>query len=104
MNAKTAKRLRKIAAELGLNPKTGYAPGGKLRRRPGYTDELGLWQEGAPIVRPAVLTECTRRAYKEAKKIYMGKPSSILLPEGSEVAPFHVRMVDSIKKQGQGPV
>ena len=104
MNGKTAKRLRKIARELQLNPETGYAPGGKLRRRPGYRDELGLWQEGAPIVRPAVLKECFRRAYREAKKIFKGLPPSILLPEGTEVAPFHVRMVDSIKRQGTGNV
>ena len=104
MRATVAKRLRQIARELKLNPETGYAPGGKLRRRPDYIDQLGIPQKGAPIIRPAVLKECFRRAYREAKKIYLGKPASTLLPEGSDIAAFDVRMVDSIKRQGGGPV
>lgn len=107
MNGKTARRLRKIAAGIELPPSTSYTPGGPLRRRASRTeiDPLTGVREvvpGAPIPRPMVLEECWRRAYREAKKIYKGLPPSALLPQGeNKEAPFRVRMVDSIKKQGE---
>lgn len=92
MRGTVARRLRKIAAELRLNPQTSYAPGGKLRRRPSY--------RGAPIPRPGVLTECFRRAYREAKKIYKGLPPSTCVPEVTDAreSPFHVRVVKSMNE------
>jgi hypothetical protein len=99
MNGRVAKRLRKIAKELRLNPQTAYAPGGKLRRRPSYRDAEGLLQQGAPIPRPGTLVECFRRAYREAKKIYKGLPPSTCVPETTEQeTPFHVKVVDSMTK------
>lgn len=107
MRGKTAKRLRKIARQLELNPATTYAPGGPLRRGPdkGYTDDEGVFHRvpGAPIRRPGVLQECFRRAYQEAKQIYKGAPPTALEPEGdNKPAPFNVRMIEAVKKQGQG--
>ena len=99
MRGRTAKRLRQIARALNLNPRTNYAPGGRLRRRAGYRDEAGVLQPGAPIPRPGVMVECFRRAYKEAKKLYKGRPPTTCVPEGEEKeSPFHVRVVDSMKK------
>jgi hypothetical protein len=99
MRGKTAKRLRQIARALSLNPTTNYVPGGKLRRRASYRDAEGKLQQGAPIPRPAVMMECFRRAYKEAKKLYKGLPATSCVPEGEEIeSPFHVRVVDSMKK------
>lgn len=74
MNQKQAKRLRRIARGLGLTPKNTYAPVGELKRREGHTykDQNGITQHvpGQPIPRPFALTECERRAYQEAKKLY----------------------------------
>jgi hypothetical protein len=99
IRGKTAKRLRRIARALKLSTRTAYAPGGRLRRRPSYRDAEGVLQPGAPIPRPGVLVECFRRAYKEAKKLYKGLPPSALMPEGETAdSPFHVRVVDSMKK------
>jgi hypothetical protein len=99
MRGQTAKRLRAIARGLSLEPKTSYVPGGKLRRRPSYRDAEGALQQGAPIRRPWAMVECFRRAYKEAKKIYKGLPLSTCVPEvaDQQAAPFHVRVVDSMK-------
>jgi hypothetical protein len=98
VRGKTAKRLRKIARELKLNPATSYVPGGRLRRHGDYRDAEGVLQRGAPIRRPAALVECFRRAYKEAKKLYKGLPPSTCVPEGTNAeSPFHIRVVDSMK-------
>lgn len=96
MNGRVSRRLRKIAADLRLTPQTSYAPGGKLRRRPSE----GWLQQGAPVPRPAVLTECFRRAYREAKKIYKGLPPSTCVPEVTDAreSPFHVRVVKSMNE------
>lgn len=107
MRGKTAKRLRKIARALELNPNTTYAPGGKLRHGPAIRvddPETGpRMVAGPPIRRPAVLQECERRAYQEAKKIYRGAPPTALEPEGdNKPAPFNVRMIEAVKKQGGG--
>ena len=64
MRGSVAKRLRRIAASLGLEAETKYAPGGPLRRR---------GDKGAPIPRPFVLRACERLAYKQAKALYKGK-------------------------------
>jgi hypothetical protein len=101
MRGTTARKLRKIARSLELPAKTGYAPGGKLRRRPGYRDESGIWQDGPPIPRPTVLTECFRRAYREAKKIYKGKPPSTLAPEGERARSFADTVIDSAREYAQ---
>jgi hypothetical protein len=98
MNGKTARRLRRIAASLELPKETAYAPGGELRRKPSYRDEEGILQPGPPIPRPIVLRECARRAYREAKKIFKGRPISICVPETKDETSFQVRVVDSMKK------
>lgn len=61
MNAKQAKRLRRMARELGRPAEHHLAPVGPPRRD-GLT--------GRPIRRPLALTDSTRRAYQEAKKIF----------------------------------
>jgi hypothetical protein len=104
MNGRVAKKLRRIARQLNLNPVASYVPGGRLRRRPDRWDsnEKGerVLIQGAPIQRPGVLVECFRRAYREAKKIYKGQPPSVCVPEsgGQEEAPFHARVVTSMQK------
>lgn len=106
MRGKTARRLRRIARSLELNPTTTYAPGGKLRRMPGQLVDDPVegprMVAGALIRRPGVLQECTRRAIQEAKKIYKGEPPSALQVESNKPAPFHVRMIEAVKKQGKG--
>lgn len=96
-----AKKLRKIAASLALNPETGYLPAGKLRRKRPYLDEDVVLQRGPPIPRPFVLRECFRRAYREAKKIYKGKPLSSLVPEAEEQKAFASKVVDSVRQYAQ---
>jgi len=102
MNGRVSRQLRKIARELELKPETGYAPAGKLRRRWTYLDSKGVPQQGPPIPRPIVLTECFRRAYKEAKKLYKGLPPSMCLPTEEKTAeaevPFRARVAASIRQ------
>jgi hypothetical protein len=98
MNGRAAKKLRRIARSLGLDPETRYTPGGPLRRRAGYRDEAGVWQEGAPMPRPAILTSCERRAYREAKKIYLNKPISMLMPEEVKEKAYQAQVVDSMRQ------
>lgn len=82
MRGVTAKRLRKIARGLKLEPKTSYLPGGPLRRRPDIRTELtGEIIPGPPIPRPFVMVSCLRKAMKEAKKIYKGLPATALEPK-----------------------
>lgn len=109
IRGKTAKRLRQIARALNLNPTTGYAPGGPLRRRPagkvyGEDGELVV-TPGRPIPRPGVLIECLRRAYKEAKKIYKGLPPSVLAPESEQRAQpaFKTQVAASVRKYYNAP-
>jgi hypothetical protein len=103
MRGSVARRLRKIASGLGLESKTDYAAGGVLRRRAdhwGYDDEgKRKLLQGAPIPRPQVMTECLRRAYKEAKKIYRGLPPTALIPAEVEekAADYRVRVAKSTK-------
>jgi hypothetical protein len=59
MRGTTAKNLRRVARELGLDPKTSY-----LQAAQRTTSK----REVAPEC--TVLTECLRKAYKEAKRIY----------------------------------
>lgn len=104
MRGKTAKRLRKIARGLGLDPKTSYAPGGELRRRPPVLrPDTGELQAGPPIPRPMTMRECLRRAYKEAKKIYKGLPATALSPEKEKAKPFHAKVVDSMREYKDAP-
>ena len=104
MNGRTARKLRQIARDLDdldLAPETGYAPAGRLRRGPSYLDDKGVLQPGAPLRRPTAMTECFRRVYKEAKKLYKGLPPSMCVPEVKEKeaeVPFRVRVADSIRK------
>lgn len=79
MNGKAAKRLRRIARELKLDPKTAYTPGGPLRRQPSFIHpETGETIEGAPIRRPGILVDCERKGYKVAKQVYKGREVSTL--------------------------
>lgn len=111
MNGKTAKRLRRIARELHLNPTTTYAPMGPLRRGPekvivrdGKIETI----PGMPIRRPYATGECERRAIQEAKKIYKRQdPEATEMPGQEflrEEIPFHLRHVNSMKRQPDGPV
>jgi hypothetical protein len=103
MRAATAKKLRKIARSVGLPAKTQYAFAGKLRRYAGYRDESGVWQEGPPMPRPLIITQCFRRAYREAKKIYLGKPISALAAEGQKEETFAGKVVESVKEYANAP-
>jgi hypothetical protein len=100
MRGVTAKKLRKIAASLGLKADVGYTPGGPLRRRSDFTHpETGEIIQGAPIRRPLVMVACVRRACKEAKKVYKGLPMTALVPENElREKPFHARVVDSMRQ------
>lgn len=104
MRGKVAKRLRQIARGLNLPAKTGYSSGGVLRRRPDRWESNEHGEQvrvpGPPIPRPGVLTECFRRGYKEAKKLYKGLPPTMCVPQADEKqeTPYHVRIVDSLKK------
>lgn len=91
-NAKTAKRLRKIARGLELADKTTYRPSKPISA--GYF--WGARHEGRVCERngtlpPFVMVECTRRAYKEAKKLYNGKPLTRLEPkEGGDTRRLNI--------------
>jgi len=75
MNGRIAKRLRKVARELKLDPKTDYAPVGELQHLPErrYVDKFTGEQKvlpGGVLRRPFAMKACERRAYQEAKAIY----------------------------------
>jgi hypothetical protein len=95
----TAKRLRKLVRQLGLPEQTAYTAGGKLRRQTSFKHpKTGELLGGAPIPRPGVMGLCFRRAYKEAKKIYTGKPLSTLAPDTEDKATsFRARLADSMR-------
>jgi len=98
MRGQTARRLRRIARELKLAPKTEYAFGGPLMRKPSFRDpRTGEMVPGAPIPRPIVMRECFRKAYQEAKKLYLGRPWSKLAPVDEKDAPYHARVVNSMR-------
>ena len=101
MRGKTAKRLRKIALSLKLNPVSSYEPTGAFQH----------WKGGELVRRrqPLALKACWRRAYLEAKALYKGQVVAEagvvdLAMEREGIRPFRHRMVDSIKRQGTGPV
>jgi hypothetical protein len=48
--------------------------------------------------RPAILTSCERRAYREAKKIYLNKPISMLMPEEVKEKAYQAQVVDSMRQ------
>ena len=104
MRAATAKKLRKIARSLGLPAKTQYAYAGPLRRYAGYRDEAGIWQEGPPIPRPRVVAQCFRKAYREAKRIYLGRPMSALAPEAQKEQTYAAKVVESVQEYANAPV
>jgi len=75
MRGKIAKRLRRIARELKLDPRTDYAPVGELQRLPErkYVDKFTGEHKTLPggvLRRPFAMKACERRAYQEAKAIY----------------------------------
>lgn len=75
MRGKVAKRLRRIARELKLDPRTDYAPVGELRRLPErrYIDRATGEEKilpGGVLRRPFAMKACERRAVQEAKAIY----------------------------------
>jgi hypothetical protein len=57
------------------------------------------------VRRPFALTACERRAYQEAKALFKGAPVE-KGTEGLKIAPvraFKHRIIDSLRKQPQGP-
>lgn len=117
MRGKQAKRLRKIARTLELNPASSYAPMGPLRRLPErvYVDRQSGETKvlpGGVLRRPFALKACERKAYIEAKNLYKNPPPREVLeapePQGVPLTEpqreFKDRMVDSIKQQPEGPV
>ena len=100
MNGRTAKKLRKIARGLKLPPVSAYQPTGPDTE----------WSGGQLVRRrqPLALKACFRRAYLEAKALYKGAFAEAgkvdLTKEREGVRAFHLRHVDSIKRQGEGPV
>ena len=99
MNGRIAKKLRKIALGLKLPPVTSY----ELSGTPSFC------RDGTQKRRPLALKACWRRAYLEAKALYKGQVVAEagvvdLAMEREGIRPFHMRHVDSIKRQGEGPV
>jgi hypothetical protein len=77
VNGKVAKRLRRLARELKLDPETKYAPFGELQHLPErvYVDRASGETRTLPagvLRRPFAMIACERRAYQEAKAIYRG--------------------------------
>jgi hypothetical protein len=72
MRGTTAKNLRRIAREVGAAPKTQYGFA-KLR---GYWERMRAGKRDRS--RTVIMGNCFRKAYKEAKKLYLGKPSTAL--------------------------
>lgn len=70
INGKQARKLRRIATELGRPSETKWAFAGELRRKPSSTLPDGRVVPGAPIRRPIHLMDCQRRAEQECKKIF----------------------------------
>lgn len=117
MNGKVAKKLRRIARELHLDPENKYAPVGEIVHRPAIKDHGRSYTAGI-VPRPFALQVCERRAYLEAKAIYKnscqpiaeeqrrphdtGTKVMILPPD--PVAPFKARLHSSIAEQPEGPV
>lgn len=74
MRGTTARHLRQIAREVSAEPKTSY-----------FYAVLRGWREKARAGKrdhsmTRVLGYCFRRAYKEAKRIYLNKPPTALQP------------------------
>lgn len=115
MNGKTAKRLRRIARELELPAENSYAPFGELRRLPERTyvdrrDGKTKTIPGGVLRRPFALKACERKAYQEAKNLYINRvefepatPNTRIVSGGVALEPperlFKDRVVDSIKTQ-----
>jgi hypothetical protein len=80
MNGKLAKKLRRIARGLELDTATKYVPSKPVN--PGYfSAPNGRRCEQLGSLPPFVMVKCERRAYKEAKKVYLGKPLTMLEPK-----------------------
>jgi hypothetical protein len=76
MNAKLAKKLRKIARGVGLDVRTRY---GASKPVEGLAGPRRCDLNGT--LPPMVMLPSHRRAYKEAKKIYKGLPETRLEPK-----------------------
>ena len=79
MNGRTAKKLRRLARALKLDPETKYAPVGEIRHLPErrYVDKFTGEEKvlpGGVLRRPFAMIACERRAYQEAKLIYLEGP------------------------------
>ncbi len=105
MNGRVSRQLRKIAQSLQLAAATDYRPAGKLRRYPArlQKDAEGHMRmvPGPPVPRPLAMTECFRRGYKEAKKLYKGLPPTTCVPEAQEKeteTPFRAKVAESVRK------
>lgn len=88
MNGRVARKLRGIARRLELPAKTSYDFG-----KPG-----ALTRESRKGNQARVMIECFRRAYKEAKKLYLGKPLTVLVPETEKTETFAAKVVDSVRE------
>ncbi len=103
MNGKVAKRLRRIARELKLDPENKYAPVGEIRHAEARRDHKGRAYTAGIVRRPFALQACERRAYLEAKAIYKGENTAVAEVVTPGVS-FESRMRASIDKQPEGPV
>ena len=101
VNGKVAKRLRRIARGLKLNPESKLQPVGIERT---YEKDGKTYA----IRRPLALGPCFRRAYQEAKKLYLGQVRAQTGHEDLDelrVAErqFRHRVIDSTKAQPPSP-
>lgn len=103
MNGRIAKRLRRAARGLKLNPATTYQPVGPEIYVEAKKDHGREYTAGIKR-RPLAAGPCERRAYLEAKKLYKGQvpleqgPAEAINPE-DYVRKFRDRMIDSIREQ-----
>lgn len=93
MRGTTARNLRRIAREVGVNPKTTYFHA--FIRGVGYYHGSREWDwaerrkkefaETNSVSRTIVLGICLRRAYQEAKRMYKGLSPTVLAPSTQQV-------------------
>lgn len=113
MNGRTAKKLRRLARQLKLDPENKYAPVGQLVHLPErtYVDRASGEKRTLPggvLRRPFALQVCERRAYHEAKAIYKGGVVEKEVAESLytvQYSPsFKDQLIGSVKAQPEGPV
>jgi hypothetical protein len=107
INGKKSKALRRIVRALKLDPENKYQPVGPLRRREAIKDHGRTYTAGI-VLRPFALGPCERRAYQEAKALYLGSGVDVgqieSVPMQQEPArQFKDAVIDSIKTQPASP-